>query len=471
MTRVPSVSGDLRWQSAADLVKVGAEGYIHGYICVRPPCGKKTPGHISASELSVAKDGTVVHKPSGYAVGKVKKTGSSWTPEHASGTMTPKARDTRSQALSAIVRHHNKTVKDAPSAGSATASTSQPDIIPQRFTSRIGELQSRNVTLNQLTYINRRTHAYNNEQIEKLSKRLDSLEHDLKGESKREKFIDLAIEAGSVLAAIGLAIPTGGLSLAALLPILHDKAAEIGKVVAKGAIHVDTQRLITHAKKVAHVSMRHVREKTPAAIMPTTAQSAARRISSLMSAEKSADASVVGQASETADLIAAGLTQGGMDSQDARDLASALVQHAAACLAMGGQPWEDGFGKPLTDNTEKIEKGTALTRMMSTSGGRAFTAEKSAQTPELSSTHHPLGTHGLWGDKTAQLPAYIQNIAHAMIRGGHDESSAIALAIGAVKRWARGGGKVSPEVRAASAKALAEWEKLKVTHNKTKMAV
>lgn len=25
----------------ADLIKVGAEGYIHGYICVRPPCGDK----------------------------------------------------------------------------------------------------------------------------------------------------------------------------------------------------------------------------------------------------------------------------------------------------------------------------------------------------------------------------------------------------------------------------------------------
>lgn len=95
---------------------------------------------------------------------------------------------------------------------------------------------------------------------------------------------------------------------------------------------------------------------------------------------------------------------------------------------------------------------------------------KSAETAELSTVHKPLGTHGLWGDKMAQLPAYIQNIAHAMIRDGHDESEAIQLAIGAVKRWAAGGGKVTPEVRAAAGAAVAEWERLKTEHNKTKGA-
>lgn len=95
-------------------------------------------------------------------------------------------------------------------------------------------------------------------------------------------------------------------------------------------------------------------------------------------------------------------------------------------------------------------------------------AEKSAQTAELSTTHSPLGTHGLWGDENAQLPAYVQNIAKAMMRNGHDESSAIALAVGAVKRWAAGRGKVTPEVRAAAGKALAEWEKLKAEHSKSK---
>jgi hypothetical protein len=96
--------------------------------------------------------------------------------------------------------------------------------------------------------------------------------------------------------------------------------------------------------------------------------------------------------------------------------------------------------------------------------GEEPAAAKSAETAALSETHHPLGTHGLWGSKTEQLPAYIQNVAHALIRDGHDESSAIAIAVGTMKRWAAGGGKVTPEVRAAAIKALAEWERLKAEH-------
>ena len=98
-------------------------------------------------------------------------------------------------------------------------------------------------------------------------------------------------------------------------------------------------------------------------------------------------------------------------------------------------------------------------------------AEKSAETPRLSTTHNPLGTEGLWHtpDKHTpekqSLPAYIQNIAHALIRNGMSESQAIATAINAVKRWASGKGKVHPEVVAASSAALEEWAKLKESHH------
>jgi hypothetical protein len=91
--------------------------------------------------------------------------------------------------------------------------------------------------------------------------------------------------------------------------------------------------------------------------------------------------------------------------------------------------------------------------------------ELSAKTPLLSTVHRPLGKPGgpgLFHTKGLQLPAYIQNIAHALIKHGHPKSMAIAIAIGTVKRWSRGGGKVSPEVRAAAVKALAEWEAAKV---------
>lgn len=90
----------------------------------------------------------------------------------------------------------------------------------------------------------------------------------------------------------------------------------------------------------------------------------------------------------------------------------------------------------------------------------------SAETPAASTVHHPFGSPsgpGLFRMKGAQLPAYIQNVAHALLRTGRaaDESSAIQIAVGVIRRWASGGGKVSPEVRAAAAKAIAEWESLK----------
>lgn len=99
--------------------------------------------------------------------------------------------------------------------------------------------------------------------------------------------------------------------------------------------------------------------------------------------------------------------------------------------------------------------------------GKLSDVRESAQTAALSSTHAPIGKGGTnWVTRskpgnTGQLPAYIQNIRNALIRNGKPESSATAIAIGTCKRWARGGGNVHPEVRAAAAKAIAEWEAMK----------
>jgi hypothetical protein len=98
--------------------------------------------------------------------------------------------------------------------------------------------------------------------------------------------------------------------------------------------------------------------------------------------------------------------------------------------------------------------------------------EKSEQTPELSTHHSPIGHEGVWHSKKPplQLPAYIQNIRNALMRAGHGEQEAHALAVAAVKRWAKGDLKwgkkhhVTPEVQAASARAVAEWEKLRADH-------
>jgi hypothetical protein len=88
----------------------------------------------------------------------------------------------------------------------------------------------------------------------------------------------------------------------------------------------------------------------------------------------------------------------------------------------------------------------------------------SEKTPILSTVHHPLGKPGgpgLFHVKGMELPAYIQNIARALMRGGMPKSRAIATAIATCKRWAAGGGGVHPEVKAAAAKAIAEWEEKK----------
>lgn len=102
---------------------------------------------------------------------------------------------------------------------------------------------------------------------------------------------------------------------------------------------------------------------------------------------------------------------------------------------------------------------------------------KSAETPRLEATPHILGPEGLWHTpdrhvpNKQKLPNYIEHIAAALMRDqGMEESQAIATAINAVKRWAKGNlgwgrRKVTPEVIAASRRALAEWEDLKRSHH------
>jgi len=104
-------------------------------------------------------------------------------------------------------------------------------------------------------------------------------------------------------------------------------------------------------------------------------------------------------------------------------------------------------------------------------GERKLLIQESEKTALYAVTPSPFSTSTTsnWVARAGGLPPYIQNVAKGMMRGGDiDESSAIARAIGAIKRWARGGGGVHPEVKAAAAAALAEWEAKKAaTHVKS----
>jgi hypothetical protein len=89
--------------------------------------------------------------------------------------------------------------------------------------------------------------------------------------------------------------------------------------------------------------------------------------------------------------------------------------------------------------------------------------EESEKTAAYAVTPHPLGPGPLWHHKGMMLPPYIQNVAAGIMKSGRPRSMAIAAAIGVIKRWATGRGGVKPEVRAAAAAALAQWEALRAT--------
>lgn len=83
-------------------------------------------------------------------------------------------------------------------------------------------------------------------------------------------------------------------------------------------------------------------------------------------------------------------------------------------------------------------------------------------------THEKVGHtgKGLWGDPHRQLPAYMQHIANDLMeKRGMGESQAIATAVSDCKKWAAGGGDVTPETRAKAQAAVAEWERLKAGAN------
>lgn len=73
---------------------------------------------------------------------------------------------------------------------------------------------------------------------------------------------------------------------------------------------------------------------------------------------------------------------------------------------------------------------------------------------------HPEGTN--WVQEGGGLPEYICRIARSIhAKRGKTISNAIQIAIGVVKRWAKGVGDVDAGTRAKAAAAVTEWEALK----------
>jgi hypothetical protein len=84
--------------------------------------------------------------------------------------------------------------------------------------------------------------------------------------------------------------------------------------------------------------------------------------------------------------------------------------------------------------------------------------EFSAKTAALEVTPAPRGKPGgpgLYGAKGNMHSPYMQNLVKALIeKRGMDPGKAYAIAWGQMRKWSKGGGKVTPEVRAASAGGL-----------------
>ena len=95
-----------------------------------------------------------------------------------------------------------------------------------------------------------------------------------------------------------------------------------------------------------------------------------------------------------------------------------------------------------------------------------LTTLRTAETPVASTVKEPFGSPagpGLFHVKGLELPAYVQHVGHHLEALGHPRSQAIQMAIGVIRDWAagrtpNGKGHVHPDVQAAAAKALAEWE-------------
>jgi hypothetical protein len=71
-----------------------------------------------------------------------------------------------------------------------------------------------------------------------------------------------------------------------------------------------------------------------------------------------------------------------------------------------------------------------------------------------------------WVENGGGLPPYVRKLARGIMKSGKSKSSAIAIAISRIKKWAAGGDGVDADTKAKAATALAQWEKLKAKKNK-----
>ena len=143
---------------------------------------------------------------------------------------------------------------------------------------------------------------------------------------------------------------------------------------------------------------------------------------------------------------------GNSDDNGTRDVTITKARIRAATL-VAIPAFAEAKLQVLTDNSTTDDEETDEEKA---------TFDAIAETWENPNTDAPtdsddLGTFN-WVSDAGGLPHYIDRIRKALQRRGMPKSPAIASAVNQVKRWARGGGKVTAKTRAKAVKALAEWE-------------
>lgn len=91
----------------------------------------------------------------------------------------------------------------------------------------------------------------------------------------------------------------------------------------------------------------------------------------------------------------------------------------------------------------------------------------SAKTATLERTPKPYGKPGgpgLYGKAGNKHSDYFEQIVGAMMKNGKSKGEASAMAWGILRRWAKGGGHVTPAVRAAAVRALAQEKAAGAVH-------
>lgn len=126
------------------------------------------------------------------------------------------------------------------------------------------------------------------------------------------------------------------------------------------------------------------------------------------------------------------------------------IKHLARASALTSDP-----GKQAAVNTLR----GAVAKNAQLRGQSQQLVNLSAETGRLAVTPAPYGKPGgpgLYGVKGNKHSDYEEQIVQALMRKGMDKGKATAIARSSIRRWMAGGGKVSPEVRAASGVAEAQ---------------